>query len=207
MRYSNIYSSYSRSTPEDEGDTDFSPTGYDRYRRNPGKGGPMEGQPEPIYNTKPPPQTPAPAEAPPEAVMSGGVSPSPMSGPAGVGGNGGFGFTNLAQYLYANPMGTGPGSGYAPTPTGYGAGDYNADMHGFAPNGAYTLGMSSVDNALNQTYGRNAGTPAAPAASAPTPTGAPSGGFTPATEDPNDTDNRRRGGGYRQMRSLMGAIQ
>lgn len=83
----------------------------------------------------------------------GNVAPggSPASGPAGVGGTGGYGFTNIQQYMSANPM---QGNAYAtpPTGTGQGLGDYTSSAHGYAASGQYTPGMANTDNALNQVY-------------------------------------------------------
>jgi hypothetical protein len=206
MAYDNIYSSmrnpYATAKPgsrepDTDSDSDYSPTGYDRQYRPPSKKETPGNALDPLTTSAPPPVAPPAAPPPaPEAVMSGGVSPSPAGGPAGVGGSGGFGFTNLAQYLYSNPMGSGPGSGYAPTPTGMQASDFNSDVHGFTPGGAYTPGMAGVDNALNQTYGRSTATPDVPAGmtGASAGAGAPSAPVGPAgpSDDPMPGGNRQR---------------
>lgn len=206
----NPYASKQSRDPEGNIDSDYSATGYDRYRRDPSKQETPGNLLNPIYGHAPPtPPAANGAAAAPSATMSGGIVASPTGGPAGVGGNGGFGFTNLAQYLYANPAGQGPGSGYAPTPTGMKASDFSAEAHGYAPNGGYTLGMANVDNALNQTYGRGTALPDAAAAQGgaavpPAPGVAPgaSPGLLP------DPENQAPGNGQRQkfpnLRTYMG---
>lgn len=190
----NPYATPGSRDPEGNVDADYSPTGYDRYRRNPGKGETPGNTLEPIYGHAPPPAVQNGTTTSPEAVMSGGISGSTARGPAGVGGNGGFGFTNLAQYIYANPMGSGPGSGYAPTPTGMTGSDFNPGVHGYTPNGGYTPGMAGVDNALNQTYGRNTAPPSASQASGGgQPTPAP-GAAPAAPEGPPVPDAPGMGG-------------
>lgn len=171
--YRNIYSTMTR----------------DREDKPPGSGGnpipdpgPPGGKPkdprEPTNGSPPIPDPQQPTSSLPSAVDPGYASTA--SGPAGVGGSGGFGFTNLAQYMYANPTATGPGTAQSTTPTGYQSGDYNPGLHGFAPSGGYTPGMANVDNALNQVYGRT-GTPSTPTLGTPP---VPGGANTPTGEQP-----------------------
>ena len=100
---------------------------------------------------------------------------APQTGPANVGGTGGFGFTNMSALMYANPAPTGERSGYATTPTGMKASDYNESAHGFLPSGGYTGGMAAQDNGLNAAYGRIGWTPPEPP-----PAGGPSGSPGPS---------------------------
>jgi hypothetical protein len=90
---------------------------------------------------------------------------SQAGGPAGVGGSGGYGFTNIQQYMYANPS---TRTGYAAMPTGAGYSQGDSTDYGYAGRGTYTPGMSSYDNALNQAYG-NTGYKNPPAAVTPPP--------------------------------------
>src|SRR3954470_12406234 len=93
LAYSNIYSSmrnpYATAgsrDPEGNGDADYSPTGYERYRRNPGKGETPGNTLEPIYGHAPPPAVQNGTTTSPEAVMSGGISGSTAPGAAAGGG-------------------------------------------------------------------------------------------------------------------------
>lgn len=105
---------------------------------------PSPGKP-PTFD-KPRPRGGQPYQMPTPAFVDNGYG-SAAGGPSGVGGTGGYGFTNMAQYMYANP-----GSAVQ-TPTGYTADQYNPAIHGFGTNyGSYTQGMAGVDNALNQAY-------------------------------------------------------
>lgn len=125
---------------------------------------------------------------------------SAVTGPAGVGGGGGYGFTNIQHYLYANPTETGAGTGRAPTPTGMSPTDYSADMHGFAPSGGYTPGMSAWDNAENQVYSRSA--PVFPDIGAMLSGSTGSGGGAGdggASSGESDDSNRRGGGAGRRV--------
>lgn len=166
MAYQNIYSSYSYRPGAHPNSL---PGGGPRPGRQPdptpGSGNPPSATPDPLNDRRPPPaHNPRPDTTPPGPFNHPNVNPrgpgpyweggrdpgyaSTASGPAGVGGTGGFGFTNMAQYMYANPM----GNGMATTPTGMSSTDYNPAIGGFAPSGAYTPGMAGVDNALNHVY-------------------------------------------------------
>jgi hypothetical protein len=208
MAYSNIGSYLGRnpyaSQSGDQGD--FTGNGYGKYYYKPGEPSPPWDTGNSIYQRdRPTRSSRLPVVRLPEATMSGGISGSPDGGPAGVGGNGGFGFTNLSQYIYANPVGSGPGSGYAPVPTGYSGSDYNKDIGGFAPNGAYTLGMSGVDNALNQVYGRTSAPGSSNDPTAPVTTTIP-GNPPPDPDEPKNApgDTAVPRGKYRNIRSYVG---
>lgn len=220
MRSSNPFSRYDSSADGRQtarGYIDDESQNYGDRHAGPSTGSPgsVSGQvpgPQPIFTDYPtvhgPSDNSAPAAvgAPPAASLTGGAAGSPANGPQ-VGGTGGFGFTNLASYLYANPMGQGAGSGYAPTPTGFKPGDYNSQINGFAPNAQYTAGMAGVDNALNGAYGRVA--PASPPAAGAQTSG--SMGAPPAPAAPRDPNNPNRPryanqtqpGSYSNLRSLV----
>lgn len=181
------------------------------YDDRPGSGGPDYRPPRPggkVPDTDPNEGYPVPPSVAPTGTLTGGASPAAANGPQ-TGGMGGFGFTNLSSYLYANPMGSGPGSGVAPTPTGA-SGAYNPEIHGYSPTADYTAGMAGVDNALNGAYGRVPYTATPGSGGSPAGGPAPSGGPDMPPGDPNagaGPDPRNRGSQtplrYQGMRTLL----